>query len=127
VHGVDEAREAVQDGADALVVGTIWPTDSHPGRPGAGLDLLRSVAALRVPCYAIGGVTAERAMEVRAAGAHGVAAVKAAWATGDTFKASAELVAQAARSETGDRRSEDAPPISDLRSPISETQDLRTQ
>lgn len=92
VHGVDEAREAVQDGADALVVGTIWATDSHPGRPGAGVDLLRAIAALGVPCYAIGGVTAERAAEARAAGAQGVAAVRAVWAAARSYDAARELV-----------------------------------
>jgi thiamine-phosphate pyrophosphorylase len=127
VHGVDEAREAVQDGADALVVGTIWPTDSHPGRPGAGRDLLRSVAALGVPCYAIGGVTAERAMEARAAGAYGAAAVRAVWAASDRFKAASVLVAQTARSEIGDQRSEVQSRISDLGSPISATRKSDTQ
>ncbi len=126
VHGVDEAREAVAAGADALVVGTIWATDSHPGRAGAGLDLLREVAALGRPVYAIGGVTAERAVEARAAGAHGVAAVRAVWAADNRFKA-ASAMAQAARSETSDRRSEVAPPISDLRSPISAAQKVEPQ
>ncbi|HET9134632.1 MAG TPA: thiamine phosphate synthase [Gemmatimonadales bacterium] len=97
VHGIDEARDAVRAGADALVVGTIWATDSHPGRTGAGLALIREVASLGTPVYAIGGVTAERAVEAREAGAHGVAAVKAVWAADDRFKAASALAAQTAR------------------------------
>lgn len=92
VHGIDEARDAVQVGADALVVGTIWATESHPGRIGAGLALIREVASLGTPVYAIGGVTAERAIEAREAGAHGVATVKAVWAGTRNYDAAQELL-----------------------------------
>jgi thiamine-phosphate diphosphorylase len=86
VHAADEAR-AVAAGADWLLAGTIWPTPSHPGRPGAGLALLREVAALGTPVVAIGGVSAERAAEARRAGAAGVAALRGLWDAPDAARA----------------------------------------
>lgn len=87
VHSMEEARIAVDDGANALIAGTIWPSASHPGRPGAGLELIDQTAQLGVPVYAIGGVTAERAAEARAAGAYGVAAISAIFDAKDSYQA----------------------------------------
>src|SRR6476469_9870089 len=56
VHGAEEAARAVAEGADFLLVGSIYPTSSHPGRPGAGLELVRAAAALGRPVIAIGGI-----------------------------------------------------------------------
>lgn len=82
VHGMDEA--AAGEGADWLLLGTIYETPSHPGRPGAGPALVRAVAArVRAPVVAIGGVTPERVPELMAAGAHGVAVLRGVWAAED--------------------------------------------
>lgn len=86
VHAADEAR-AVGAGADWLLAGTLWPTPSHPGRAGAGVALLREVAALGMPVVAIGGVSAERAAEARRAGAAGVAALRGLWDAADPARA----------------------------------------
>jgi thiamine-phosphate pyrophosphorylase len=83
VHTVAEAAAAVHENSDFLVVGNIFPTDTHPGRPGAGLDLVRGTAALGVPVIAIGGITRERVAAVHAAGAYGVAAIRALWLAPD--------------------------------------------
>jgi thiamine-phosphate pyrophosphorylase len=79
VHAVDEAREAVAAGADWLVAGTIFASASHPGRSGAGVGLIEEMAMLGVPVIAIGGMTPERAAEVRRAGAAGFAAIRGMW------------------------------------------------
>jgi thiamine-phosphate diphosphorylase len=92
VHSFAEARTAIAAHADGLVVGTIWPTASHPGRPGAGLELISQCAALGKPVYAIGGVTAERAREAVAAGAYGVAAIGALWSAPRPYAATTELL-----------------------------------
>ena len=92
VHDLAGAQAAAAAGADALVVGTIWPSTSHPGRAGAGLDLLRACAALGLPVFAIGGVTAERAETARAAGAWGVAAIGALFDAADSYRAARELL-----------------------------------
>lgn len=92
VHSLIEAETALAEGADGLVVGTIWPSASHPDRPGAGLELLRHCVALGAPTWAIGGVTAQRAAEARAAGAWGVAAIGAIWDAPDHHAATEELL-----------------------------------
>lgn len=79
VHGVGEARRAARDGANHLVLGTIYPTPSHPDRPGAGPGLVEDVAGLGPPVIAIGGVDAGRVPELAEAGARGVAVRRAVW------------------------------------------------
>ncbi len=79
VHDDAEAERAV--GADAWIVGNVWETASHPGRPARGTDHLRALAARpdAPPVIAIGGVTPERVAEAVAAGAHGVAVLGGVW------------------------------------------------
>lgn len=80
VHGPDEARRATEEGANHLVLGTIFGTPSHPGRPGAGPELVEACRRrVDVPLVAIGGVDPGRVPEVVEAGADGVAAVRAVW------------------------------------------------
>ena len=80
VHGVEEAIEAVQGGADFLFVGAIWETLSHPGGIAMGLDLIRNVkAAVSIPIVGIGGVTPARVPSIIDAGGHGVAAIRGIW------------------------------------------------
>jgi thiamine-phosphate pyrophosphorylase len=81
VHSAAEARSAATDGSDYAILGNIWETPSHPGRPGLGPAALRGGAA--VPAIAIGGVTVATAAQAAAAGAHGVAAIRALWDADD--------------------------------------------
>jgi thiamine-phosphate pyrophosphorylase len=78
-HDLDEARAAVAAGADYIGVGPVYETRSK-ARPLAprGLDLVRAVrAAVPCPCVAIGGITADTAAAVRAAGGDSVAMIAA--------------------------------------------------
>lgn len=93
VHSESEAAVAADQGADAMVVGTIWPTPTHPDRAPTGLALLERVARRGVPVFAIGGVSPARAHEARNAGAWGVAAITAVWDTPDCYRAALALVA----------------------------------
>lgn len=79
VHSAEEGAAAIAAGADYLVAGSIWPSESHPGRPAVGLGLIGALLPLGRPVFAIGGVTPERAREARAAGAYGAAAIRAVW------------------------------------------------
>ena len=79
VHHADEARHAAEAGADFLLAGAVYPTATHPGEAGAGLRLMESVSVLGLPVVAIGGVTPERAGELRRAGAAGMAAIRGVW------------------------------------------------
>jgi thiamine-phosphate pyrophosphorylase len=93
-HGVQETVEAAGAGADFVVLGTIWATDSHPGRPGAGLERVRDAARrAAVPVIAIGGVTPDRAAEAREAGAHGVAVIRGVWSAPDPVAAARDYLA----------------------------------
>jgi thiamine-phosphate diphosphorylase len=92
VHSEGEAEAAVIEGADYLLVGSVYPSTSHPGRPAAGIELIRRVACLGKPVIAIGGIDAARAVEVRAAGAYGVAAVSALWRADDPAAAALALL-----------------------------------
>ncbi len=93
VHDVEEAAAAVAEGADFLMAGNVYPTASHPGRPGSGLGLVREAAALGRPVIAIGGIDPARAAEVRAAGGYGVAAITALWDAADPAAAALRLLA----------------------------------
>jgi len=92
VHSADEARAAVKEGADFLVVGSIYETPSHPG-VAAGTGLLREAAGLGRPVIAIGGITPERVPELKAAGAYGVAAIRALWQADDPAAATLSMLA----------------------------------
>jgi len=79
VHSRDDALTAEAEGADWIVFGPVYDTASkRQYGPPQGLAKLETVArAVRIPVIAIGGITPERVAEVRAAGAHGVAAISA--------------------------------------------------
>lgn len=86
VHSADEARAA--DGADWLLVGTLWETASHPGRPGAGPGRLEEVGEVcDVPLIGVGGVTPGRVPWVKAAGGRGVAVLAGVWSAPDPVAA----------------------------------------
>lgn len=82
-HSLDGVRAAAS--ADLVQLGPIWET---PGKgPALGLDALRAARAALDDCgssarlVAIGGITdPARAQLALAAGAHAVAAIRAAWA-----------------------------------------------
>ncbi len=90
---LEEALEAVREGADYLGVGSVYDTPTKPDGEVAGLDLLREVAGaeLPIPWFAIGGVTLETAGEVAAAGAPGFAVVRALLDAEDPEAAAREL------------------------------------
>ena len=74
IHGGNEGR------IDYLFAGTVFATPSHAGTAAGGLEVVRAVAAAcSVPVVGIGGVTMGRARRVLAAGAHGVAVIRAVW------------------------------------------------
>jgi thiamine-phosphate diphosphorylase len=93
VHSAAEAEAAAGDGAEFLLVGNIYETSSHPGRPPAGLGLVRETVRVGLPVIAIGGIDADRAAAVRDEGAYGVAAIAALWRAPDSAAAALALLA----------------------------------
>jgi thiamine-phosphate pyrophosphorylase len=92
VHTLEEVAETA---ADFAVFGPIFETPSkRPYGAPQGLDRLREAAACaRAPVLAIGGIEASNVEAVRAAGAHGVAVVRAVLAAADPNAATRTLLA----------------------------------
>jgi thiamine-phosphate pyrophosphorylase len=88
-HSLAEAKEAQQGGADFIVVGPIFYTPSKAVYgPPVGLELLREVRPMiRIPIFAIGGITATNQPEVLTAGADGIAVISAVMAAPDVSAA----------------------------------------
>ncbi len=92
VHSAAGAAEAASAGADLLVLGTIFPTASHPEGPFGGKGLVSETAGkVSIPVVAIGGVEAGNAGAVMNAGASGVAVISAIMDSPDPKTAAAQL------------------------------------
>jgi len=82
-HTRAELEHAARLGLDFAVLGSVKPTASHPGEPALGWPAFAALAGgLTVPVYAIGGLGLDDLGAAREAGAHGIAAIRAAWAQG---------------------------------------------
>ncbi|HEX2925438.1 MAG TPA: thiamine phosphate synthase, partial [Ruminiclostridium sp.] len=67
VHSADEAKEASEAGAFALIAGHIYETDCKKGVLPRGLSFLKEVcSSVSIPVFAIGGITKDRACETAA-------------------------------------------------------------
>jgi thiazole tautomerase (transcriptional regulator TenI) len=78
VHSVEEAKKAEAEGADYLLFGHIFPTNSKPDLPPRGLRALRQVVhSSRIPVIALGGITPANAAETLATGCAGIAIMSA--------------------------------------------------
>ena len=81
---------------DYFCAGPVWPTPTKPGRPAAGLDLVRYAAGLETgrPWFAIGGISLGNLDEVLGAGARRVVVVRAITGAADPAAATAQLAAR---------------------------------
>ncbi|CAN5313821.1 thiamine phosphate synthase [soil metagenome] len=92
VHGLKEAREAVDGGVDYVTFGHVYPTSSKPGMPPRGvLQLAEVVESVDVPVLAIGGIDTSNVHEVLRTGASGIAVISAVLAAQDPGAAAREL------------------------------------
>lgn len=79
-HNVAEAQAAVEQRADYLGVGPIYPTlTKEDAKAATGLTVLRDIraAGVTLPIVGIGGITADNTADVVAAGADGVSVITA--------------------------------------------------
>ncbi len=91
VHSLAEAELAERAGADYVMYGHIYASPSKPGTPGRGLrELARIVSSLTIPVIAVGGITPERAGEIIAAGAAGIAVISGIWEAEDAAARAAQ-------------------------------------
>ncbi len=80
-HNIEQARQAVLDGADYLGVGPTFPSQTKQFADVAGLNFVRQVAdEITRPWFAIGGINADNVADVINAGAQRIA-ISAAIAT----------------------------------------------
>lgn len=71
-HSLEEAKEAQDLGCTYITAGHIFLTDCKKGLPGRGLPFLEEICkAVRIPVYAIGGISSQNIESVRKTGAAG--------------------------------------------------------
>lgn len=88
-HSLAQAEQAVLDGADYIGCGPTFPSTTKSFAEFPGLEFLRQVAStIRLPAFAIGGITLENLTAVRATGIERVA-VSSAIANADDRSAAA--------------------------------------
>ena len=71
-HSLEEAKEAQNLGCTYITAGHIFLTDCKKGLPGRGLPFLEEICkTVRIPVYAIGGISSQNMESVRKTGAAG--------------------------------------------------------
>lgn len=87
VHSVEEALEAVRNGADCLGVGAMFSTSTKTDADVLPKEVVREIcAAVDIPVVAIGGISKENIAELKGLGVDGVALVSAIFAADDIEK-----------------------------------------
>ena len=92
VHSVEGAVEAESQGADFLVMGAIFATDSKPGVEPAGTGLLEEAASrVSIPILGIGGIDQNNAGQVIKSGGYGVAVIRSILSSSNPAVAAREV------------------------------------
>ncbi len=87
-HSVEQAQQAVLDGASYIGVGPTFPSQTKSFAQFTGLELLQSVAAqIKLPAFAIGGITLQNLPQVLSTGFQRVAVSAAIQQAADPMQA----------------------------------------
>jgi 8-oxo-dGTP diphosphatase len=79
-HHRAELEQAARLALDYALLGPVQPTPTHPGQPGLGWGAFAQlVEDSPIPVLALGGLAPTDMDQARAAGAHGIAAIRGAW------------------------------------------------
>ncbi|MFJ7728501.1 thiamine phosphate synthase [Neobacillus sp. NPDC097160] len=73
IHSYEEGVDAKANGADYVIYGHIFPSQSKPDVAPKGVRNLSMLTQLDIPTIAIGGITPENTAQVLQAGANGIA------------------------------------------------------
>ncbi|HZL36464.1 MAG TPA: thiamine phosphate synthase [Tepidisphaeraceae bacterium] len=100
-HCIEQARQAVLDGADYIGVGPFFPSTTKPRDFLPGPQYARQAAeSVRIPCVAIAGINAGNVDEVLATGIRAIAVSSAVIGAVDVRAAAAELKRKISRGTT---------------------------
>jgi thiamine-phosphate pyrophosphorylase len=102
-HSLEQARAALAEGFDYIGYGPLFPTPTKQGRPGIGMENIRTMEAevgSRIPAFCIGGIKRTNLAEVLAAGARRVVIVSDLL-TSDDVRAATRAVKAALDEELG--------------------------
>lgn len=99
VHSADEARGRATEGADFLLVGSVFSTATHRDRVPAGPALVTSCVEAGVPVVGIGGIDVGNARQVLEAGAAGIAVIRAVWQAENPVEEALRLIDLCAQEE----------------------------
>lgn len=92
VHTVEEAREAVRNGADYLGLGAVFPTSTKTDVDQMPNETLRAICdAVDVPVVAIGGINRSNIGKLAGSGVDGVALVSAIFSANNIESTCQEL------------------------------------
>ena len=84
VHTVEEARQAVLNGADYLGLGAVFPTGTKTDAEQMPGDMLRAICdSVELPIVAIGGINRDNLFKLSGSGVDGVALVSAIFSAED--------------------------------------------
>lgn len=91
-HTVEEALEAVKNGADYLGVGAVFSSSTKTNVTAMSLETLKAIChAVEIPVVAIGGISKNNILQLSGSGVDGVAVVSAIFGAEDPGAAAAEL------------------------------------
>lgn len=91
-HNLPQALAAQDGGADYIGLGPIFSTQTKPGFKSIGLEIISEIKSkIKIPAFAIGGITATNASQVLDAGAGNIAVCRAICWQRDAGKAARAL------------------------------------
>lgn len=102
-HHLDQARQAIRDGADYIGVGPVFPSSTKPRDILPGLAYAKQIAeaSLPIPAIAIAGIALENVDEVIATGISGIAITAAVVGAKEIVDAARKFKASASRNPVG--------------------------
>ncbi len=105
-HSIEQARSAVLDGANYIGIGPTFPSDTKAFEAYPGTDFVRDAAAeIRLPTFAIGGISAGNIRQVLRAGGTRVTVGSAITGSSDPAQATAALRERLSKGNVHDLRS----------------------
>lgn len=91
-HCIEQARQAVIDGADYIGVGPVFPSKTKTFDQFPGLEFVAQVShELAIPAFAIGGIDLSNVDQIVASGCNRIAVASVIWQANDVVATAMEL------------------------------------